>query len=74
MTEEGEGEGEEQRGGDGLRNGENIGGQSLFIIHIAEHWRMQKTAKKKEKRKGRSSATIEMMEAGGEKELLFSDR
>jgi hypothetical protein len=35
---------------------------------------MQKTAKKKEKRKGRSSATIGMMEAGGEKELLFSDR
>jgi len=37
MTEEGEGEGEEQRGGGGLRNGENIGGQSLFTIHIAEH-------------------------------------
>jgi hypothetical protein len=29
-----EGEGEEQRGGDGLRGGGNVGGQSLFIVHV----------------------------------------
>jgi hypothetical protein len=68
-----EGEGEEQLDGDGLRDGGNVGGQSLSTVHIAEQWRMQKTTKEKEKGKGKSSAAVGMTEAGGERELLSTD-
>jgi hypothetical protein len=45
---EGEGEWEEQRDGDGLRDGGNAAGLSLSTVHIAEQWRIQKTTKEKE--------------------------
>jgi hypothetical protein len=64
-----EGEGEEQRGGDGLRDDGNVKGRSLSTVHAAEQWKMQKTAKEKGKGKGKSSAA----EAGGERELLSTD-
>jgi hypothetical protein len=40
---EGEGEREEERGGDGLKDSGKARGRSLFTIHVAEQWRMQKT-------------------------------
>jgi hypothetical protein len=66
---EGEGEGEEQRGDDGLRDDGNVKGRSLSTVHAAEQWKMQKTAKEKGKGKGKSSAA----EASGERELLSTD-
>ena len=51
-----EGEGEEQRGGDGLRDGGNTEGRSLSTIHMqSEQWIAAQT---KEKEKGKSNATV----------------
>jgi hypothetical protein len=46
-----------------LRDGGNVGGQSLSTVHIAEQWRMQKTTKEKEKGKGKSNAAVGTTEA-----------
>ena len=53
-SEDNEGEGEEQRGGNEPRDGGNAVGWSLSTVHVAEQWRTQKTVKEK----GKSSTTV----------------
>jgi hypothetical protein len=53
-SEDNEGEGEEQRGGNEPRDGGNAVGWSLSTVHVAEQWRTQKTVKEK----GKSNTTV----------------